>query len=201
MNNKQTIGISVFGIILACIILGLFYVSQTNTPPDVTNTSPQANTISQELYPDIFVSFDQNIKDPDQYTFSITPPLQGQTTHDNTTNTLIFQPTQRVIADTTYQISVTYKEKIIQEWYFNTPPSDTSGEYINKRTDFTTANYPLIDVLPRETNTYTINYTDRRQLEITTDQDPQTIRQEIESWIVHYGVDPATHELLFATPE
>lgn len=106
--------------------------------------------------------------------------------------------------ETTYTVTMKDpKGNVIKTWSFTTSnedPISTSALYRAEAEKQQKTNYPLFDYVPYTTNSYSVDYIDKRKLRATI-LDPRASQEEVKNdidyWMRTKKVDPATHTIEF----
>ncbi len=194
-------------LVLTLLVFSLFGPARNQTPQQkpfaVVSTHPsdgETNVYSGEIQ--IGFTTDVPIISQDSFQLSINPPLPHYWKITNT------YPTNQIIAqvygglDTNMIYAVTVKNessKIIRMWRFTTSskgPRDASKLTVDQDNKIIADYYPLLKYMPYNTNSFSIDYTDRITLRVEIkNQNISAVKQEVEAWIRSKGVDPTSHKI------
>ncbi len=203
MKNKRTIIIIV---ILALLVTSLSVLKiLTKNLLEVVDSSPKNNQANIALNQVVKITFNQNIRNEFQITFSPLTTFKTKITE----NTLEITPDKPLVENTQYKITIlnsklknfsfdlsfkTISQSVILEI---TPPFtyEETKKYYDDWSKEIHQNEPLYDFVPYKTETYFIYYTAPLTLTVITKKDTPQIREEVSNWIISKGIDPKTHQI------
>lgn len=205
MKNKRTIIIIIILGLLAISLLVLKILTQNIL--EVTDSSPKNNEDNITLGSTIKITFNKNIINNWQVSFSPTTTYQTQVIE----NILEIIPDQPLEGNTQYKLilfssnfnNFSYElsfKTINQEAIPQITPSYTyeqSKKYYDDWNKEIHQNEPLYDFVPYKTGNYIVYYTAPLTLTVITLKDTPQIRKEIDNWVISKGVDPKTHQIIW----
>jgi len=201
MNRKTKILIIVLAL-LAGALLGLRLLIKTPNQKVVyvlaENEATNVSTVSLKIQ----IDFEQALSSENQYAFTINPEVKTITKKlENSNKTLQITSEEPLHPNTNYQITIKDKNKILWQSDFTTEvlQGDPTIPYEGQK--YTQDNYPLLEFIPYETESFSVRYSAPLTLTITIKKGEQkTIEPLIIDWIKSHGVDPSTHQLKWVTP-
>lgn len=119
-------------------------------------------------------------------------------TKENTTTLVLNQPLK---PETQYTLTILVQGKEVFSWSFTTRLM-TESEVVEEEIEESLKDYPLISLVPYETENFEIRYEAPLFLIIKIKKGKaDLIKEEVLDWIRSNGVDPATHQIEWLTPE
>lgn len=189
-NNKQSKYLVIGSILIFILINILGVINKFIQPPQLVSL-PELDSlvdVDQEL---VFV-FD---KSPQNIKVVFHPGLKHQL--EIYDNTLVVNPEQFYQEATQYQVELKHKNKTIHVLEFTTREM-TETEVIEKDTQETLNEAPLIQYTPVENEQYYMTYTGPQELTIFLKQATQSqIEPQIKKWIEDKGIEADSHTLIF----
>lgn len=208
MKNKRTIIIIIILALLATLLFALKILTKNILA--VVDSSPKNNQANIVLNQVVKITFNQNIKNEFQITFSPLTTFKTKIIE----NTLEIIPDKPLIENTQYKITIlnsrlknfsfelsfkTISQKTILEitpFKITPPPTyEETKKYYDDWSKEIHQNEPLYDFVPYKTETYFVYYTAPLTLTVITKKDTPQIRKEISDWIISKGIDPETHQI------
>ncbi len=183
--------------------------TQTQIPYKILSTIPNdhaVNVFSGELV--LTINTSDSIIAPTSLSLVFSPPLIHSFVYLNKfpTKKIQLQILGGLSPNTTYTVTVKDKKGVsVHEWSFTTSADRGEGQSkLSTQIDQELGQqyYPLRKYFPYITPNYKLGYIDRLKIKITlfnTSSDKPTILNEVKNWVKSKGVDPESHQYVFAT--
>lgn len=201
MNRKTKILIIVLAI-LAGALLGLRLLIKTQNQKVVYVSPENAATNISTSFLKVQIDFDLPLANENQYFVNINPEIKTLAKKlENSNKTLILTSEEPLHPNTLYKLEVKDKNKILWQSTFTTEnlQGDPTIPYEGQK--YTQDNYPLLEFIPYETESFSVRYSAPLTLTVTIKKGEQkTIEPLIIDWIKSHGVDPSTHQLKWVIP-
>lgn len=189
-------------ITLGILAVSFFLLNKKNPPiPQITNFTPPDNSQKIDLRAAPSYLFDTPVAIEDLI-ISSTPTFNFTLTSENqntisATHSLAFQPA------TTYVITITLNDKVLQTHSFTTLATQEDPLLIQSMNEELARDYPLAQKLPNSTSFYRVVYSSPMTLEITLKNSNLTsaeVIDEVKSWVEKNGGDVSAHKFVITTP-
>lgn len=201
MNQKTKISIIILAI-LAGALLGLRLLIKSPNQK-VVFVSPEnlaANISASSLK--MQIDFGLPLANESQYLINITPEVKTISKKlENNGKSLLLTSEEPLHPNTVYKLEVRDKNKVLWQSSFTTEKLEGDPVIPYEGQKYTQSNYPLLEFIPYETESFSVRYSAPLTLTVTIKKGTQKIIEPlIIDWIKSHGVDPLTHQIKWVTP-
>lgn len=147
--------------------------------------------------------FNKNLKNPNQVTVNINPPIRSLSSFGTQKNILLLQLNQKLSLKTKYTLSLldAKTKKPIANLEFTTIALENKGfgdPNIGQRLwEKDQEDFPLLHWVPYVGKNFSADYLGAKKLQVKITTNQEAAQKELGAWFLSHRVDINTHELVF----
>ena len=200
--NKNTLRLIFVLALIAGILWGIkLFLLKPTAPPQVVFVSPSNHEENISTVSKIKIDFNQPIE-KNEINVNLSPSTETLISFENNQKTLTLVPKKPFHSNTTYTIEVFNKNnKPLWRSFFTTEKLQGDPTIPYESEKYTQTNYPLLEFIPYETESFSVTYSQPLTLKVTLKKGTkEIIESTVLNWIKSHGIDPSTHKIDWVTP-